>query len=221
MKIVWSYSGQKTFQQCPRQYHEVKVLKTTKTKDSEATLYGKAVHEALEAFLKEGTPIPEKFAQFEPYARRVQALQGTHYVEYPMGLKEDGTYCDFDDADVWWHGIPDVLVVNSNTGVARVVDWKTSKSARYADVEQLELLALATFARNPEIHTVRGALIFIVCGDVVTKDFHRKDFALILSKWIGNIDRIKKAHDAGVWNPKKSPLCKWCPVSNSRCEYAS
>lgn len=221
MNIVWSYSGQKTFQQCPRQYHEVKVLKTTKPKDSEATLYGKAVHEAIEAYLKEGTPIPDKFSQFKGYADRIKSLKGEHFVEHPMGLKENGTYCDFNDADVWWHGIPDVLVVNRESGVARVVDWKTSKSARYADVEQLELLALATFARHPEIDVVRGALIFIVCGDVVTKDFHRKDFNLILSKWIGNIERIKNAHAAGVWNPKSSPLCKWCPVSNSRCEYAS
>ena len=183
-------------------------------------MYGKAVHEALEHFLKDGTPIPEKFSRFEPYARRIKMLQGTHLIEYPMGLKEDGTYCDFDHPDVWWHGIPDVLVVNSDTGIARVVDWKTSKSAKYADVDQLELLALATFAKHPEIHTVKGALIFIVCDSVVKKDFRREDFALILSKWIGNIDRIKQAHEQGVWNPRSSPLCGWCPVPNSRCEHA-
>lgn len=215
---MWSYSGHKTFQQCPRQYHEVKVLRKYKNPDTVATLYGKEVHEALEHFLRYDLPIPARFSKFVSYAEKIKALPGRHYVEYPMGITENGTYCKFDAPDVWWHGIPDVLVVNDN-GVARVVDWKTSKNSKYADVDQLELLALATFAMCPEVHTVKGGLVFLVCGDFIKKTFHRKDFNLILSKWIGNIDRIKVATESGVWNPKQSPLCKFCPLPETACEY--
>jgi Protein of unknown function (DUF2800). len=57
---AWSYSSIKTFDQCPKKYYHLKVAKDVKDIPGEAALYGTAVHEAAEHFVKDGTPIPEK-----------------------------------------------------------------------------------------------------------------------------------------------------------------
>lgn len=216
MSIKWSYSAYKTFDQCPKQYHEVKVLKRYQSDQNTAALiFGRDVHKAIEDHLKDGTELAPNYKKFHKFVDRIKGLPGNLYVEYPMGLREDGTACDFYAEDVWWRGIPDVLVVNE--GTAWVGDWKTGKSARYADTDQLELLALATFAMFPQVNKVKGALMFIVANDVVKKTFYRKDLPIIMSRWIGNVSRINAAMESGIWNARNSPLCKFCPVRD--CDY--
>ena len=50
--VTFSHSSLKQYEQCPRQYHEVKVLKNYKFQDTQATLYGKELHEAAEFYIK-------------------------------------------------------------------------------------------------------------------------------------------------------------------------
>ena len=64
--ISWSYSSLKMFQQCPKKYYHLRVAKDYKDEDNTATVYGKEVHKAAEDFIKDGTPIPEKFAFIRP-----------------------------------------------------------------------------------------------------------------------------------------------------------
>ena len=61
MSTAWSYSSIKTFDQCPRKYFHLKVLKDVKDSGSDATIYGQEVHKAAEDYVKDGTPIPEMF----------------------------------------------------------------------------------------------------------------------------------------------------------------
>ena len=51
MALAHSYSGIKDYEGCPRRYHEVKILKKFKSKDTEATMYGTAVHKAFEDYI--------------------------------------------------------------------------------------------------------------------------------------------------------------------------
>lgn len=96
----------------------------------------------------------------------------------------------------------------------------TGKSAKYADKDQLELLALAIFAKYPEINKVKGLLAFMVSNEPVVATYHRKDFAVTLSKWIGRIDEIRKAEESDVWNPTQSGLCNpYCPATKEHCEF--
>mgnify|MGYP006192309561 CR=1 FL=1 len=57
-KFAWSYSSLGLFQQCPKKYYHLRVLKDTKEPESEPMLYGKAVHEAAEKYIGEDVPIP-------------------------------------------------------------------------------------------------------------------------------------------------------------------
>lgn len=209
-RIVWSYSGAKVFETCPRQYNEVKRLGKHPPQDTTATLYGKSVHKALEDYIVDAAPIPPQFSRFKRYADMVLDIKGDRYIEYKMGFTEDLKPCEFDGENVWWHGIPDVLIVNGKT--AYILDWKTSKSARFADTGQLELLSVAAMLHHPEIQTVKGSLLFLVANDMVVADYKREDIPKIMSKWYGKINQIHAAIESDVWNPKSSPLCKFCPV---------
>jgi PD-(D/E)XK nuclease superfamily/LAGLIDADG-like domain len=122
MALAHSYSSVKAFDNCPRQYHQVRILKKFKQSESEAMLYGTAVHTAMEEFLMKGTPLPEQFSQFQPFADAVNKSKGTRLCEIKLGIKADFTPCDFYDKDVWFRGLPDVLVIDGD--LARVGDWK-------------------------------------------------------------------------------------------------
>jgi hypothetical protein len=134
-----------------------------------------------------------------------------------MAIRANFTPCEFFDKDVWMRGIPDYLAINHEKGIARVADYKTGKSSRYADTAQLELMAAMVMAHHPEVNTVKGVLLFVVISDVIKAEFRRVDLPTILSKWAGRADAIEKAVDVGIWNPRSSALCKFCPVST--CEY--
>jgi len=215
--LAHSYSSIKQFENCARQYHEVRILKRAKQGDTEATLYGTDVHKAMEDFLMLGTPLPGKYEQFLPYAAAIQKAEGLMRCEEKLGIRADFSPCGFFDADVWFRGVPDVLVVGGTQ--ARVGDWKTGKSSRYADPDQLELMAAMIMAHYPEIETVKGVLVFLVARDAVKRTYTRAQFPEIMSKWAGRAARIEAAVDSGVWNPRKGPLCRFCPVDRNHCEF--
>lgn len=212
--ITWSYSAVKDFESCPRKYYELRVIKRFKQEDTDATRYGTEVHKAFEEFVRDGKAIPPQFQKFQPYVEPLLKLKGTRYCEEKMGVKADFSPCGFFDPDVWWRGIPDLLVINEENGVARVVDYKTGKSAKYADTDQLELLAAAIMQHHPNVHTVKGALLFVVAGAVVKGEYTRAQLPAIWSKWNGRVGRIETALNTEVWNAKNGPLCGWCPVKD-------
>lgn len=217
MALAHSYSSVKDFEGCPRRYHEVRILKKFKSKDTEATLYGTAVHKAFEEYIRDKTPIPAIYEQFKPFVEPLANADADIRCEERMAIRSDFTPCEFFDPAVWFRGIPDYLAINPKKTVARVADYKTGKSSRYADTAQLELMAAMVMLHHPEVETVKGVLLFVVIGDVIKAEFTRAELPTILSKWAGRADAIEKAVDVGVWNPRSSALCKFCPVTS--CEY--
>jgi len=217
MALAHSYSSIKDFEGCPRRYHEVRILKNFKSKDTDATLYGTAVHKAFEEYVRDGAELPPQYSQFKRFVEPLAKLKGTVLCEEKMALKADFTPCGFFDKDVWFRGIPDYLHINSAGTVARVADYKTGKSSRYADPGQLELLSAMIMSYYPKVQVVKGVLLFVVVGDIVKAEFRREQFPEIMSKWAGRANDIEAAVDHGVWNPRSSALCRFCPVHS--CEY--
>ncbi len=214
MALKFSYSAIKDFENCPKKYHEVRILKQYKSQDTEATLYGTAVHLAFELFIKDGTPVPENFKHYLPYVEPLTRVKGSIRCEEPLAIRADFSPCAYDADDAWFRGIPDYIAVNKETGVARVADYKTSKSSRYADTGQLELMAAMIMVHNPEIHTVKGVLLFVVAGSVIKAEYKRSDLPTILSQWAGRANAVEAALESGIWNPKSSGLCGFCPVES-------
>ncbi len=217
MALAHSYSAIKDFEGCPRRYHEVRILKKFKSKDTEATLYGTAVHKAFEDFIKDHAPLPASFEAYRKFVEPLATLDADIRCEEKMGIRADFTPCGFFDKDVWFRGIPDYLAISRSGKVARVADYKTGKSSRYADTAQLELMAAMVFIHHPTVEKVKGALLFVVVGDIIKAEYTRDQLPEILSKWAGRASAIEGALEVGVWNARSSALCKFCPVSS--CEH--
>jgi len=218
MTTAWSYSSIKTFDQCPKKYYHLKILKDIKDTGSEATIYGQQVHKAAEDYTKDGVPIPEKFAYIRGVVEALGRKEGEKHTELRLGVKRiDGGYepCKFLGKGVWWRGIADLVIINGDTAYS--VDYKTSKNAKYADVKQLDLVAGGIFTHFPQVDKIRSALIFLVSNDVIKKDHYREHMHDYLSTFDPLLDRLEVAEESGVWNAKSGPLCRFCPVVS--CEH--
>lgn len=206
---AWSYSSLKKFKTCPKQYAEVKVFKNFKEPPfTEATLYGTNFHEAAESYVKEAKPLPEAFNYVRPHLDTLRSIPGDKLCEHKMGLTKALEPCAFDASDVWCRGVADLLIVNREKGVARVVDYKTGKSAKYADTAQLELMALMVFKHFPEVRRVKGGLLFVVANDFKRAEYDITQERNYWRQWMQDVHRLEHAIKTNVWNPNPSGLCK-------------
>ena len=146
----------------------------------------------------------------------LKAKPGRKLCEYKMGVTKDLKPCGFLDKDVWVRGIADLLIIDDDNLTARVVDYKSGNN-KYPDREQLKLMALMVFVHFPHIRRVSGALLFVVKNDMAKASFMVGEAEEYWWDYRERVARIEQAHDTGVWNPKPTPLCGWCPVKT--CEY--
>ena len=208
-----SFSGIKEFENCPRKYYQIRVLKAYPVEDSTATLYGKEVHLACEEYIRDGKDLGGH-TRFKPLLDKLNAYPGDKYCELEMAIGKDGVYVPFDSDDGIFRGIADLVIVHGNT--ARVIDYKTGK-ATYPEPKQLELMALMVFAKFPAVMTVKGALIFMLHDVMVKREYHRSEFNYLLMQWMAKRDKILLCAETDVWNPNPTGLCSWCP--HKTCEY--
>lgn len=214
-KPTWSYSSIKTFDQCPKKYFHLKVAKDYEDEQgAEHLLYGKEFHSAAEFFVRDGTPIPAKFAYAKGALDNLRARPGKKLCEYEMALTADLEPCDFNDPQRWWRGIADLIILEVDGITARVLDYKTGKSAKYADTGQLELMALAVFKHFPHIQKVKAGLLFVVAKSFVKAAYSRDDETKLWQKWLSDYGKMNRAYETNVWNARPSGLCrKHCVVT--------
>jgi hypothetical protein len=206
-KPAWSYSRIKAFETCPKQFYHLKVVKDYTEPETDAMSYGTAFHTAAEEYIRDNKPLENRFLYAKPALDSLNARKGDKLCELRMGLTESLEPCDFFAKDVWWRGVIDLAILNGE--VADVLDYKTSKSARYADTGQLELMALALFKHYPEIQNVRAGLVFVVSRDFVKAAYSRKDDEMRLwGKWVKKYNRMQAAFDTDTWNSQPSGLCR-------------
>ena len=217
MSIVWSFSSLKTFQQCPKKYYHTKIAKDVVEPDTTATLYGKSAHTVAEEYIRDDKPVPPQFAYMQETLDSLKAIPGEKHCEMMLGFTKGLEACEFHAPNVWWHGIADLVVINEEKKMAYSVDYKTSKSARYADVKQLDLVATGIFAKFPKIERIKSALLFVVSKEFVKAEHHVEMVPKYVEKPARDVARIEAALENGVWNPVQGPLCKFCSVK--QCEY--
>lgn len=215
-RVYWTHSSLKDFEGCARRYAEVRVFKNYKSEQNDANMYGDMVHKHLEALFKDGTPLPDNVRQFAAVAEAMRAKPGTFYPEMEMALDYDMKPVSYDSKERWCRGKADLVLINDDAFTAHVVDWKTGNN-KYPDVDQLILMSLMVFAWWPHIRRVKSALLFLVKGTMTKHDMYRDDAEQAWWKIRERVARLEAAHAANVWNPKRTPLCGWCPVES--CEY--
>jgi RecB family exonuclease len=207
--VPWSFSKLKAFETCPKQFYHVKILKEYPQVETEAMRYGSDVHLACEEYIRDNKPLPKKYEYVLPSLEALKRKKGEKLCEHELGLTEDLKPCGFKDKDVWFRGIADLIILDKDNKLAWVVDYKTGKSARYADKGQLELMALAVFIHFPEIEEVRGGLLFVVCKQLITETYsHCGHQSSLIDKYTNKFRQMIIASDSGVWNAKPSGLCR-------------
>lgn len=212
--VKWSFSSLKDFINCPRQYHEVKVLQNYTKAPTEQMLYGTAVHAALEDYIKSGTALAKNYERFQPMLDVIAELPGDKYTEYKMALTENREPCDFDSKDYWVRGIADLMIIDGSD--AMIMDYKTG-SARYPDLRQMKLMALMLFIHFPQVINIKAGLVFVMHGNIISEEYSRDMMESLWDVFLPVIKRIEIAHESDAWSPNPSPLCGWCPVD--ACEY--
>lgn len=199
------------FKQCPHKYYRIRVKKDITEPPTDAIRYGLQMHKAAEDYIGSGVELNRAFEHLRPTLDAIKAYKGVTYCEYKMGLTKAFEPCAFDAPDVWWRGIADVLNIDGNK--ARIIDYKTGKSAKYADTAQLELLALATFKHFPQVESVKGALLFVVVKELVPATYESQMQSAMWSRWSTSVAELEQSLTSGAWNPRPNFTCrKWCPV---------
>lgn len=210
---TWSYSSIGLFQQCPHKYYRKYIKQDIKEPPTDAIRYGLMMHKAAEEYIRDDVELPGSLEYLQPALDKLKSYPGTQYCEHKMGLTRNLAPCAFDAQDVWWRGIADLLVVNGNQ--ARIVDYKTGKSAKFADTKQLELLSMAVFKHFPEVEYVKAALLFVVSRDLVKATYSVKNTDEYWQRWLAETALLEKAFDAGTWNPRPNFTCRgWCAVTD-------
>ena len=211
--MKWSYSSIKLFEQCPRKYYHLKIVKDVVEPETEALLYGSRFHEAAEKYVRDDEPLPLYFTFAKQTLDNLKQIPGERLCEYEMGITKDLEPCEFNAPDVWYRGIADLLIIDREKGEARVVDYKTGKSAKYADPEQLELMSLCVFKHFPEIRRVKAGLLFVIANALVKSQYNAEQQEFLWTKWSDRNKRLAFASESDTWNPKPSGLCrKHCAV---------
>jgi hypothetical protein len=216
VKYTWSYSSINLFKQCPHKYYRLRIVKDIVEPPAEHLNYGLEVHKAAEDYLGKGTPIPEKYIFIKEHLDKLNHIEGKKLCEYKMGLTSNLEPCGFFDKDVWWRGVADLIIINGDK--AYVIDYKTGKSAKYADTKQLELLSCALFKHFPEVKKVKGGLLFVVANDLVKENFEVDNEGVYWTKWLEDTQRLEAAIQNNVWNKKPNFSCRsWCSITD--CEH--
>lgn len=212
----WSYSSLTAFETCPRRYHITRVSKSVQEPQTEATIWGNRVHQALEDRVIKKTPLPEGMQQWERIAARFDTPKGTVFTETKMALNENLQPCKWNDTNCYVRGIIDLGVDAGER--ATLLDWKTGKVKH--DIDQLKLFTGLYMQSKPYVEEVRTGFIWLAHNKLTREDFTRSDLPKIWEDFFKRANKMNAAYENNKWGPNPSGLCNgWCPVGAHNCEY--
>ena len=212
--FTWSYSSLKQYENCPKQYYEVKVLQNFITEPTPQMVYGTEVHEALELYVKEGKELAKNYQRFKKMVDSLLAISGEKHTEFKMALTKKLEPCDFEDQKRWVRGVADLVIIDGDQ--AYVIDYKTG-SNKYPDPKQLRLMSLMVFVHFPEVNSIKAGLLFVLKNSFIQESYTRDDIYKSWKSFDQSLTRLTNSYDTNEWIPNPTPLCGWCPVDT--CEH--
>lgn len=207
-KFTWSYGAITSFEKCPKQYYHLKIEKDYKEPFSKALKEGNEFHTAAENYVRNGTELPDRFVYVKSALDVIVNMEGIKECEYRMALTENLEPCEYFDDKVWWRGVADIIIFNPDGKTAKVIDYKTGSNTRYADKDQLELMAMGLFKHFPKLKKLQCGLLYVQCNTLIKETYRIKNEPEMWTKWLKRVDALKQAKKNDVWNPNPSGLCK-------------
>lgn len=212
-----SYSALKKFENCPRQYAEVVVHRNFQDVFTSANgAFGDKLHSSAEDYVKHKVPLDNEFAFMRDTLDVLRAMPGEKLTEHRMSVRHDGSVCNWNASDRWIQGIADLVIVGESP-TAFCLDYKTG-DAKYADTDQLEMMALLIFACFPKVDKVKGRLLFVLSNRAQDRTVLREGRDALWQKYVERDARRVAAIHADNFPAYPTGLCrKHCVVTS--CEH--
>lgn len=212
--FAWSYSALNAFETCPRQFHEMRVLKRWPDPPGEAQQFGVLVHKYMEDRIGKGTTLPAFLKHLEPVVDRLEQSKGSLESEYKLALNAQFQPVEFFAKDVWVRAVGDVIKIHQDKALA--LDWKTGKQ-RPGD-DQLKVQAGVMFATFPHVKTISIRYAWVKDKKMTGKVFDRDESPVIWQEFLPRVKRMELAKENNDYPPNPNGLCRqWCHVMS--CEH--
>lgn len=216
--LAWSHSALSDFENCPKQYREVKILKKYPFVDTKETIWGREVHKHFENFLLYGTPLPADLAMHHEFLAGFKAQPGELAGEERIALDTSLKSCAYfsKTQQVWYRGQVDARKRDRATGHSHILDHKTGKVKN--DYTQLKSFAMWEFLTQPDIHTCKAEFYWTQIRGTNGETYYREQLPEILAFFGAKLHRFADAFLTDNWPARQSGLCNgWCPVTD--CEF--
>ncbi|TVS00471.1 MAG: PD-(D/E)XK nuclease family protein [Rhodospirillales bacterium] len=187
----YSYSGMATWQKCPRQFEAKYITRTwPETPPTPALVRGKAVHNALEQYLIDGTPVDAALNVWTPdgLLDKLRQAQATPEVKLEWSRPHVIGYVD-------------VLLTVDDAAV--VIDWKTGKLR--PDPLQSDVYT-ALLRWNGVAQDISFTWVGVDSCKTVSSQPDRNAERRVL-------DLIDMIEADQTYPPIKSWLCRFCPLT--------
>lgn len=214
--LAWSHSALDAFENCPKQYHETKVLKRWPFVETREMIWGREVHKHFENYLLYGTALPNDLLMHQTFLADFKAQPGELAGEEKIALDTKLQSCAYFGKDVWYRGQVDARKRDLSRGFSHILDHKTGRVKN--DFSQLKGFALYEFLTQPEIHTVKVEFYWTQIRGANGETYTREQVPELWELFRPRLGRYADAFLNEVFPPKQSGLCAgWCPVTD--CEF--
>lgn len=207
LPFVLSYTLLADYKNCPKKVWHLRIKKDVKDKPkTDQQTGGISAHQALEKRLKIREPLAPEYQQFEGFCNYIQNHNSIKHMEVKLGVRRDGSACDFFAGDVALRGVVDLACSNSPHCI--IFDYKTGKP--FEDPFELRLGALLLKARYPDLISFSGCFYWLRIPKVGT--FHRLNPDIAWAEVVHLAEAMAGRLQRQDWPPNDNVLCSWCPV---------
>lgn len=216
----WSYSAINDFFTCPRKYAASRYYFTSPYVESAAMKEGNKIHKYLEDYIRQNTPIPQEYKQYQKYADVLLAAAKKKDLiivpESEFAINQKMNMTGWFSSDAWGRGKLDVLMLTKDHRKAWIYDWKTGKPKE--DRMQLHFFAVFVSWFYPLVREVVCRNIFLKYDNIDGETVHHSDLPKLQADLFGKIERIMAAWNTETFPAQPSGLCKnYCEVYT--CEH--
>lgn len=234
-----SASSMKTYSQCPLRYY-YQYIKKAKRKEYDHFTLGSFCHKVLEIFhelfLKNKNPNVSLSRLMTTSFAKAKKDKEFKNIKPELLIEAKGLIADYLDM-LKQTSVPKVKGIEKSfeiqiqdnvlvrgfldrvdlmdTGKYHIVDYKTTKNAKYLDPFQLLIYGLWLNQEYPEIDEFDGSYILLRHkSKSKTYNFNKKDLEDCKKKIVTFAFDINNNIKNGDWKPNPSILCNWCEFSN-------